>query len=81
MYPSIDPIDYVTRERLTKETAETGPSVCADAKLPVFCVHSSVFCVHSQSSVYTPSHSWAQQKLSPLSQLNILLTINSPLLS
>ena len=26
-------------------------------------------------------HSWAQQKLSPLSPLNILLSINGPLLS
>ena len=38
-----------------------------------------------QSCLYTSStacrHSWAQRKLSPLSPLNILLTINGPLLS
>ena len=27
------------------------------------------------------THSWAQQKLSPLSPLNILLSINGPLIS
>ena len=31
--------------------------------------------------VITNNHSWAQQKLSLLSPLNILLTINGPLLS
>ncbi len=37
--------------------------------------------VHTLSAKVYSQHSWAQRKLSPLSPLNILLTINGPLLS
>ena len=42
-----------------------------------------VHIVHSltQRCPLSHTHSWAQRKLSPLSLLNILLTINGPLLS
>ena len=37
--------------------------------------------MESQSYALKYNHSWTQRKLSPLSLLNILLSINSPLLS
>ena len=37
--------------------------------------------IHKTSLLVSEKHSWAQRKLSPLSPLNILLTINGPLLS